>query len=145
MDEEKNELSVDYAKLVAAQNEAGRRLKIATFTHDLTEEQKKKSLWGKVSGVCIAGIIASSYLTGFDYKEAVALEIQALTSLEALKDYLMMITPPMWLSILGSAGSIMKYKLHNDKLKEAQFNLDTINEFLPKNYLDEVEGQARGR
>ena len=87
MDEEKNELGVDYAKLVAAQNEAGRRLKIATFTHDLTEEEKKKSFWGKVSGICIAGIIASSLLTGFDYKEAVALEVQALTSMEALKDY----------------------------------------------------------
>ena len=74
MDEEKNELNQDYAKLVAAQNEAGRRLKIATFTHDLTEEQKKKSLWGKVSGAFVAGLIATTVLTGFDFNQAVALE-----------------------------------------------------------------------
>lgn len=140
-----NEVNQDYAKLVAAQNEAGRRLKITTFTHDLTEEQKKKSLWGKVSGAFVAGLIATTALTGFDVNQAVALEIQSLTSMEALKDYFAMVTPPMWLSMIGTAGSILNYKFHNDKLKKAQFNLDMLKEFLPENYLGEVERQSKGR
>ena len=104
--------SKDYEKLIAAQNESARRLKIKEINRNLSEEHKKRSMFAIASGVCFAGIMVATHFSGVDVNQAIQTEIQALSSFDALKEYLGTFTPAMWGTMIATAGSISKYIKH---------------------------------
>lgn len=107
-----NENEKDYTRLVAAQNESKRRLKIKSINNTLSEEYKKKSMFAIASGVCFTGIMVATHFSGVDINQAIQTEIQALNSLDAFKEYLGTFTPAMWGTMIATAGSLSKYIKH---------------------------------
>ena len=68
----------DYARLIAAQNESARRLKIKGINNTLSEEYKKKNSFAIASGICFAGLVVATHFSGVDVNQAIQTEIQAL-------------------------------------------------------------------
>lgn len=52
--------SKDYSRLIAAQNESTRRLKIKSINNTLSEEHKKKSMYAIASGGMFSWINSSN-------------------------------------------------------------------------------------
>lgn len=135
----------DYERLIAAQNESARRLKIKSISNTLTEEKRKKSMFAIASGVCCTGLLVATHFSGIDSNQAIQTEIQALSSFDALKDYLKMFTPAMWTTLAATAASFSNYIKHNKKYKNANQEFYDMMDNQPEDYLDVVEHQARSR
>lgn len=135
----------DYERLIAAQNESARRLKIKEINRNLSEEHKKRSVFAIASGVCFAGLMVATHFSGIDANQAIQTEIQALSSFDALKEYLGTFTPAMWGAMIATAGSISKYIKHNKKYKNANQEFYDMMDTQPEDYQDIVEDQAKSR
>lgn len=137
--------SKDYERLIAAQNESARRLKIKEINRTLSEEHKKKSMFAIASGVCFAGLMVATHFSGVDMSQAVQTEIQALSSFDALKKYLGTFTPAMWGAMIATAGSLSKYIKHSKAYKKADNEFYDMIDTQPEDYQDEVERQAKSK
>lgn len=137
--------SKDYERLIAAQNESARRLKIKEINRNLSEEHKKRSMFAIASGVCFAGLMVATHFSGVDVNQAIQTEIQALSSFDALKEYLGTFTPAMWGTMIAAAGSISKYIKHNKAYKKADNEFYDMMDTQPEDYQDIVEHQAKSR
>ncbi len=135
----------DYERLIAAQNESSRRLKIKSINNTLSEEHKQKSMFAIASGVCFAGIMVATYFSGIDMNQAIQTEIQALNSFSALKEYLETMTPAMWGTMLATAASYSNYMKHNKAYKKANKEFYDMMNNEPEDYQDIVEHQAKGK
>ena len=135
----------DYARLIAAQNTAAREFEIKKIQNTLTEEHKRKNIMAIVSGIMIAGLTASVHFSGIDPTEALAVEMKALNSFEALKQYLSMLTPATYAAAIGMAGSISAYIKHARNYKKANQDFYAMMDSVPEDYQDVVEAQARNR
>lgn len=140
-----NETEKDYARLVAAQNESKRRLKIKSINNTLSEEHKKKSMFAIASGVCFAGLMVATHFSGVDVNQAIQTEIQALSSFDVIKEYLGTYTPAMWGTMIATAGSLSKYIKHNKKYQKANQEFYDMMDNQPEDYQDIVETQAKSR
>lgn len=140
---EKKEKS--YSKLVAAQNESNRRLKIKNISNTLSVENLKKKTMAIISGICLAGLAAAIHFSGIDLNEAIAAEIQSLNSFDALKEYLSMITPAMYGTMITSALSISNYIKHKKRYDKANQEFYDMVDNRPEDYQDIVESQAKSR
>jgi hypothetical protein len=137
--------SKDYERLIAAQNESARRLKIKEINRNLSEEHKKKSMFAIASGVCFTGLMVATHFSGIDVNQAIQTEIQALSSFDALKEYLGTFTPAMWGAMIATAGSYSKYIKHNKAYRKANNEFYDMMDNQPEDYQDIVEHQAKGR
>lgn len=137
--------SKDYERLIAAQNESARRLKIKEINRNLSEEHKKRSMYAIASGVCFAGVMVATHFSGVDVNQAIQTEIQALSSFDALKEYLGTFTPAIWGTMIATAGSISKYIKHNKAYKKADNEFYDMMNTKPEDYQDIVEHQAKSR
>ena len=140
-----NETEIDYTRLIAAQNESKRRLKIKSINNTLTAEQKKKSKFAIASGVCFAGLLVATCFSGVDPKQAIQTEIQALNSFDALKEYLETFTPAMWGTMIATAGSFSKYIRHKKRYEEANQEFYDMINIKPEDYYDIIEDQVKKR
>ena len=140
-----NEEQKDYARLIAAQNESARRLKIKGITNTLTEEYKKKRGFAIASGICFAGLMVATHFSGIDPNQAIQTEIQALGSFDALKEYLGYITPAMWGTMIATTGSLSEYIRHKKKYDNANQEFYDMMDNQPEDYQDVVEHQAKSR
>ncbi len=140
-----NETEKDYTRLVAAQNESKRRLKIKSINNTLSEEHKKKSMFAIASGVCFAGVMVATHFSGVDVNQAIQTEIQALSSFDALKEYLGTFTPAMWGTMIATAGSLSKYIKHKKNYDKANQEFYDMMDNQPEDYQDIVETQAKSR
>lgn len=140
-----NEDQKDYVRLIAAQNESARRLKIKSINNTLSEERKKKSMFAIASGVCFAGIMVSTHFSGIDVNQAIQTEIQALSSFDALKEYLGTFTPAMCGTMIATAGSLSKYIKHKKNYDKANQELYDMMDNQPEDYQNIVEFQAKSR
>lgn len=137
-----NETEKDYTRLVAAQNESKRRLKIKSINNTLSEEHKKKSMFAISSGVCFAGIMVATHFSGVDVNQT---EIQALSSFDALKEYLGTVTPAMLGTMIATAVSLSKYIKHKKNYDKANQEFYDMMDNQPEDYQDIVESQAKSR
>lgn len=139
----KKEEEKSYSRLVAAQNESKRRLKIKSISNTLSSENLKKKAMAIISGICLAGLAAAIHFSGIDPNEAVAMEIQSLNSFDACKEYLSMITPAMYGTLVTSALSISSYIKHKKNYDKANKDFYDMMDNRPEDYLDIVESQAK--
>lgn len=135
----------NYERLIAAQNESTRRLKIKSINNTLSEENRKKTMCAIASGVCFAGLMVATHFSGIDMSQAIQTEIEALNSFDALKEYLGTFTPAMWGTMIATVTSYSKAIKHNKKYNEAKQELCDMLDNQPKDYLNIVEHQAKGR
>ena len=135
----------DYERLVAAQNEATRRLKIKNIQNTLTDEQKRKNMYATISGICFAGALVATHFSGVDIDAAIATEIQALNSFDAFKDYLSTFTPTMVATLTLSVSNFVKYLKHRRKYNEANREFYDMMDNQPEDYQDLVENQAKSK
>ena len=140
-----NEEQKDYARLIAAQNESARRLKIKGITNTLTEEYKKKRGFAIASGICFAGLMVATHFSGIDPNQAIQTEIQALGSFDALKEYLGYFTPAMLGAMIATAASLSKYIRHKKKYDNANQEFYDMMGIQPEDYQDVVEIQAKSK
>lgn len=137
--------SQDYSRLIAAQNESARRLKIKKITRILSEEHKKRNMFAAASGTCFIGFLVATHFAGIEINEAIQMEIQALGSFDALKEYLKMFTPAMWGTLFATATSFSEYMKHNKRYRKANDEFYDMIDTEPENYLDAVDEQAKSR
>lgn len=137
--------SKDYERLIAAQNEATRRLKIRSINNKLSEEKAKKSKFAIISGVCMSGVIAATLFSGIDPEQAWQTQIQALNSFEALKEYFSMLTPAIYGTMIATTASLCGYIKHHKKQKKASQELDDILSIKPEFYLDDIKKEVEFR
>ena len=135
----------DYLRLIASQNESARRLKIKSINNRLSEENKKKSMFAIASGVCFAGLMVATHFSGIDVNQAVQTEIQALSSFEALKEYLGTFTPAMWGTMIATVTSYSKYIKHSKKYKDANQEFYDMMDHQPEDFQDVVEKKKKNR
>lgn len=135
----------DYSRLIAAQNESNRRLKIKNISNTLSVENLKKKTMAIISGICLAGLVAAIHFSGIDPNEAIATEIQSLNSFDALKENLTMITPAMYGTMITSALSISNYIKHKKRYDKANKEFYDMMDNRPEDYQDIVESQAKSR
>lgn len=133
----------DYARLIAAQNEAQRRLKIKSISNTLTEENKKKNQMAIVSGICFSGLLAAVHFSGIDYGTALETEIKALNSFESLKDYLSLFTPAAYGAMIATAASFHSFLRHKRRYDRANQEFYDMMDTQPEGYQDIVETQAK--
>ena len=141
--EEKNEK--DYLRLIAAQNESERTLKIVKTENTINEERRRKIHSAILSGVFMAGMVAAVHFSGFDVDDAIRMEIEAINSMNALKEYLGMITPAMWATAAGTVINIINFINHRRRERNATIELEDMRRYAPENLQDEVERQARNK
>ena len=140
-----NENQKDYARLIAAQNESARRLKIKGVINTLSEEHKKKTGFAIASGICFAGAMAAVHFSGVDARQAIETEIQALNSFDALKEYFGMFTPATYGAIIAAVVSMSKYIKHKKMYDSTNQKFYDMMDNQPEDYQDIVEGQAKSR
>lgn len=133
----------DYARLIAAQNESERRIKIKVIQDTLTEEQKKKRGYAIASGVFFAGALAAVHFSGMDPDQVIQAEMQALNSFDALKEYLSYFTPAIWGALIAAVGSLSQSIKHKKRYKEADKEFYRMMDNQPTDYQDIVEHQAK--
>jgi hypothetical protein len=135
----------DYARLIAAQNESERRLKILEVEHDLDDASKKRRGYSIAAGICFVGMMVAEQFSGVNPAEAIKTEIEALNSFDSLKEYMGYFTPAMWGTMIGAAFSLSRYMSARKKYKKSQQKLEDMLSNQPTNYLDAVEHQARNK
>lgn len=134
-----------YTRLVAAQNESNRRLKIKNISNTLSSENLKKKVMAIISGICFSGLMAAVHFSGINPNEAIATEIQALNSFDALKEYVGTFTPAIWGAMIASAASISNYIKHKKNYDKANKEFYDMMDNRPEDYQDIVESQAKSR
>lgn len=135
----------DYLRLIAAQNESARRLKIKSVVNEISDEYKSKVKYAIISGVCFTGVAVATYFSGVDAEQALKTEIEALNSFDALKDYLATFTPAMWGTLIAFASCEAKFIMHNKKYKKATREFYDMLDNQPVDYQDVVKSQAKSR
>ncbi len=161
-----NEEQKDYIRLVAAQNEAARRLRIQGIQNTLTQEHRERRNFAIISGICFIGFVAQQYFGGMDFNQDLNTQLQsllsfdglknyletygraqfqALASFDGLKNYLKTFTPAQWLTLFGTAGSYSNYLKHSRKYAKANQEFYDMMDNQPIDYQDVVERQARSR
>ena len=140
-----SEKEKDYPRLIAAQNESARRLKIKGIINTLSEEQKKKTGYSIASGVFMIGTLVAIHFSGIDSKTAIETEVRALNSFDALKQYLAMFTPATYASMIATVLSISKYIKHKKNYSHANQEFYDMMDNQPEDYQDIVEGQAKSK
>ncbi len=140
-----NEEQINYAKLLAAQNESARRLRIINIENTLSDERRRRNLSAIIAGACMSGAAMLSHIQGIDINHAVELERQALTSYAALKEYLSMLTPSFYACVTVGAANILNFIRHRRNYNRASRELDAMNATAPEMFLDDIERQAQGR
>lgn len=136
----------DYVKILAAQNEADRRLKIKKIINTLSEEKKQKAKFSIASGVCFSGLLASILFSGFEPMQALQSEIQALNSFDALKDFISNITPAMFGTMISTAYSYVGFIIHSKKYNNANQEFYDMIETHPdyyRNFFEEYANKER--
>lgn len=136
--------SKDYGRLIAAQNESARRLKIKKIIRKLSDENKKRSESAIVFGISLCGLTVAT-LTGVNIEQAIQTEIQALSSFDALREYLGLFTPAMWATIILGASSMCDYMRHDRAYKKANNEFYDMMDTQPEDYQEIVEHQAKSR
>ena len=134
---------VDYNRLIAAQNESARRLKIASINRTIDTEKNKKRISAILTGVFAAGVIVATKYSGIDIEQGIQTEFEAINSMEALKEYLGMITPAMYATIICSVLNFENFLKHKRKQKDAEQELNDMQNYNPTAFLDEVDRQTR--
>lgn len=145
MENEERYYEKDYARLIAAQNESARRLKIKGINNTLSEEYTKKNSFAIASGICFAGLVVATHFSGVDVNQAIQTEIQALHSFDAVKEYLGTFTPAMWGTMIAGATTLSKYIKHKKAYQKANQELYDMNTNEPEDYLGVVEYQAKSK
>lgn len=135
----------DYPRLIAAQNEAARRIKIKSINNKLSEEHKKKVGFAIATGACLAGMVAAVHFSGVDPMEAIKTEVRALGSFEALKEYFETFTPAMWGGIISTAVAFTGYLKHSREYNKANQEFYDMADNHPTEYQDIVQAQAKNR
>lgn len=142
----------DYTRLIAAQIESKRRIKIKSINNTLHEENKKKIIYSIATATCFVGLMVATHFSGVDSKDAIATEIRGLQqffanqpqeALVSVKDYLSTITLPMWGGIIALAGSLSAYIKHKKKYDKANEEFYDVTDNEPVDFQDVVERQAR--
>ena len=136
-----SEIEPDYLKLLAAHKVSERRIKIRNVEKKIAEERVSKIYSAILAGVAFTGLFVLMKTSGLDTEKAI--EKQAIFSVDALKEYLGMFTPGMWLALAGAAAGIASYSKHNDKQMDAQFEYDILKENDPLDIKPLVESDAK--
>ena len=152
-EEERNEVEIkqeklddkNYLRLIAAQNEATRRLKIKSVNNVILEELEQKNKYAFISGAFFAGVVAATYFSGININQAIQMEIQSLNSFDALKDYLSSFTPAMWATLAGTAVSFSRYLEHKKGYQKALQQLNDLAECRPEKYMNLVDREAKSK
>ena len=135
----------DYARLIAAQNESERRIKIKSINDTLSETNKKKKLFAITSGICFSGMMVALLTSGVDPAEAIKTEIAGLSSFDSLVEYLKTFTPAMIGSLIAFATSLTAYIKADKEYKKADKEFYNMTDNEPVYYQDVVERQARNK
>ena len=135
----------DYARLIAAQNESERRIKIKSINDTLSETNKKKKLFAITSGICFSGMMVALLTSGVDPAEAIKTEIAGLSSFDSLVEYLKTFTPAMIGSLIAFATSLTAYIKADKEYKKADIEFYNMTDNEPVYYQDVVERQARNK
>lgn len=138
-----SEIEPDYLKLLAAHKVSERRIKIRNVEKKIAEERVSKIYSAILAGVAFTGLFVLMKTSGLDTEKAIEMEKQAIFSVDALKEYLGMFTPGMWLALAGAAAGIASYSKHNDKQMDAQFEYDILKENDPLDIKPLVESDAK--
>ena len=133
----------DYLRLIAAQNESTRRIRIEGIRDAITDEQRRRRGSAIVAAISFAGFAVATHFSGINPDVAIQTEIQALNSFEALKDYLSMITPAMYATMAATAASFSNFIRHNRAFRRANKEFDNMVNNEPENLQDLVEKQAK--
>lgn len=138
----------NYLKLIAAQNEHKRVVKICEIQENLTLEERRRMRSAIATGISIACVFASTLLSDMDITSMQMSEIlmqtyEQLSSFEALKEYFKSLTPAMYLSIASTILNGRNYIRHHHRVQELEgkLNINTMND--PTDFYSKVEGQSR--
>ena len=129
----------NYEQTIAAQNEAGRRLQIRRIENTISDERRIRTRSAIAAGVFFAGACALCELSGIDNYKAIELEMQAINSFSALKDYFAMFTPAETFALISSASLAFSAFRHDRRLHVAERELNDINEITPDSVIEEWE------
>lgn len=135
----------DYLRLIAAQNESERTLKIVQIENTINDEKKQKVKSAVLSGIFITGMVAAVHFSGVDVENAIRLELEAINSMDALKEYFSTITPAMWATAAGTVINVVNYIRHRRREKNATIEYENMQKYAPVNLQDEVERHARNK
>lgn len=145
MEEEKiNEQ--DYTRLIAAQNESERRIRIVGIERNIQHQRTDMVRDFIASGTFFVGALVATYFSGMTdvpTDQMVQLEIQSLNNIDALKEYLSMVTPAMWLTLVPAVSSFIHGIRNRRRLNESQDELEAINNNTPESMLNSVDEQVR--
>ena len=142
---EKKEEDPNYLRLIAAQNETGRLFRIAHLKNQLSDQERRRRNHAIAAGICFAGLIAAGLYSGIDFEAAIQLEIKAINSFEALKEYLATFTPAMWITMTGFAINFAHSNRNRRAAQRTQRDIDVMEALAPEDYQDVVERQARSK
>ena len=138
----------NYLKLIAAQNERNRVVKICEIQDNLTLEERRRMRSAIALGISITCVFASTLLSDMDITSMQMNEIlmqtwEQLSSFEALKEYFKSLTPAMYLSAAATILNGRNYIRHHHKVQELEgkLNFNTMNN--PTDFYFKVEGDSR--
>ena len=138
----------NYLKLIAAQNEHNRVVKICEIHNNLTLEERRRTRSAIALGISITCIFASTLLSDMDItsmqmNDIIMQAYEQLSSFEALKEYFKSLTPAMYLSVAATVLNGRNYIRHHHKVQEleSKLHVNTMNE--PTDFYSKVEGQSR--
>ena len=132
----------DYAKLIAAQNESARKLKIIGVQRELNVARRRRVAAAFATGFYACGLIVATCFSGIDPNEIFHAGIDALNSFDSLKELVQQITPAMWLSILGTIAAYTEFIRQSRNYRTANEEFYDIVNYEPTDYLKTVDSQA---
>ncbi len=135
----------NYLRLIAAQKEAERQVKIANVNYTLTEEHRKRNLARWATAACTVGLLVAGYFNAIDPIEAIKIEIAGLSTFEGLREYLRSITPAEYLGMLGTSAAISQWIKHGSAYKKANAEHASLTDNTPEIFMDVAEHQAKSR
>ena len=145
--EEKNvQNDPNYLQLIAAQNQSERMFKIRKIRNNINREEKKVVKNSILCGICFIGAATSMQLAGIDVEQAIQLEIDAITSYDALKTYFMeYMNPGILISVAGMVKTYISAVKHREKAQINKEDLEAMMETEPTEYMEDVDNKARTR
>lgn len=135
----------DYIRLDQARKESERRYKLVSTANKIDDEKRKKVISAIATGVCFSALMASTLFSGNDLEKMAQLGLNVFNNMELVPEYLQSFTPAMWLSVVGTATSFVKYIKHSKKEKEAERDFDNMLALNPTYFMGEVKQQAKKR
>lgn len=143
-----NQKEENYLKLIAAQNEHKRVLKIFEIQDKLTLEERRRTNSAIVLGISAVCLLASTLTLDIDMNiteinEMLMQTYEHLSSFESLKEYFKSLTPAVYLSMAATVLNGRNYIRHHRKVQEleGELHVNTMND--PTDFYGEVEGQSR--